>query len=360
MAKELIVDIQKSFSERKIFFQTRLPLERSWTVLFGPSGSGKTTVLRCLAGLDIPDAGTIEFARETWFDNEKKIFLPPQKRKLGFFTQEVALFPHLSVWNNIGYNLTGLPDSEKKQRIGEMIEIFQLNGLEKRDIRKLSGGEKQRVALARTLSRRPRLLLLDEPLSALDSPSRIKLRKELRQLLGRFNIPIFIVTHDRTESLSLGDRLIVMDQGETLQEGSIAEVFSQPNGKRTAEIVGMENVFPGNLVQNKNGLAQVDVFHQVVHVASSLSTPGPVMVGIRAEDIVLQTDQGTPSSARNKLPGTISHIAWEESLVRVTVDCGFSIDALITRDSMEEMKIQKGGLVNLSVKATAIHLFPHQ
>ncbi len=361
MSEEIVIDLVKKFPDCEISFRARWPRDNSWTVLFGPSGAGKTTVLRCLAGLEKPDRGTIRFDGETWFDSASRLFVAPQDRCIGYFFQEYALFPHLSVLNNIGYNLDKLSRTEKQNRIGEMLELFHLQGMEDRDIATLSGGEKQRVALARTLARRPRLLLLDEPLSALDGPTRIRLRKALRSLLPQFGLPILLVTHDRTEALSLGDRLIVMDQGRSLQEGSISEVFSKPNSKRTAEIVGMENVFPGRLVEKRQGLAYVRVGDTLLTVAGNHCEEGPVMVGIRAEDILLSTAAATiQSSARNRLHGVITQITPEEALVRVSVDCGFAIDALITREALQEMNLKESKKVDLTVKATVIHLFPHK
>lgn len=360
MAETFLIDIAKGFPGSEISFQARLENNRSWTVLFGPSGAGKSTVLRCLAGLEKPDRGSIHFDGETWNDCARRVFLPPQKRRIGYLFQELALFPHLSVRHNIGYNLSGLSRTEQANRIGEMVDVFRLSGLENRNVQTLSGGEKQRVALARTLSRRPRLLLLDEPLSALDTPTRIQLRKELRSLLARFDIPILLVTHDRSEALSLGDRLIVMDRGEKLQDGPIHEVFSKPNQKRTAEIVGMENVFPGILMEKQAGVARIRVGEIVLTAVADDIETGNVMVGIRAEDILISSGGRTQSSARNRLRGVIRNVVQEESLVRVTVDCGFLIDALVTRESREEMGFQIGAQVELSVKATAIHLFPHK
>lgn len=360
MAEEFLIDIQKKLPACDIRFRAGLPPESSWTVLFGPSGAGKTTVLRCIAGLETPDAGKIGFDGGAWFDSGRGLFVPPQKRRVGFFFQDYALFPHLSVRNNIGYNLTGLSKQEKEKCVGELIEVFELKGLEHRDVRQLSGGEKQRVALARTLARRPRLLLLDEPLSALDSPTRIRLRKELRERLRPFKMPILLVTHDRTEALSLGDRLIVMDEGQALQEGAISDVFSKPNSKRTARIVGMENVFPGRLLEKRDGLCHVQVRDNVLTAVTRDCDEGDVMVGIRAEDIVVTSGTAAKSSVRNHLRGIIKNIVFEESLVRVTVDCGFPIDALITRESLEDLNLETAKPVELSVKATAIHLFPHK
>jgi len=355
----IVVEIEKTFPDRKVDVAFTLEPERAWTVLFGPSGAGKTTVLRCLAGLDRPDRGLIRFGGETWFDSQKRRFLPPQKRTIGYFFQDYALFPHLSVRNNIGYHLPDLSRTERSARIGEMLDVFDLGSLADRNVRSLSGGEKQRVALARTLVRRPRLLLLDEPLSALDQPTRVRLRKDLRKLLGRFDIPVLLVTHDRTEALSLGDRLIVMNEGSILQQGSISDVFSRPNQKRTAEIVGMENVLPGEMVAQADGMAQVRVGnHQLTTLAGDCD-PGPVMVGIRAEDIVLLPENSPRSSARNRLTGVLRHITHEETLVRLTVDCGFPLDALITRESLAELDLREERTVHLAVKATEIHLFPH-
>ena len=358
MAEKLLIDIQKDFPGRQISIQTALELTPSWTVLFGPSGAGKSTVLRCLAGLETPDDGEICFGNEIWFSKNQKTCITPQQRGTGFFFQDYALFPHLSVKKNIGYNLTEISKDEKNKRIARMVDTFDLSKLENRNIQSLSGGEKQRVALARTLCRYPRLLLLDEPLSALDNPSRIRLRKELRDLLRQFKIPVILVTHDRTEALSLGDRMIVMNHGTVLQDGPIAEVFSKPNQKTTAGIVGMENVFPGSIREKKDGLAIVEINDNLLEAANFGLDTGPVMVGIRAEDIVIRLARETNSSARNQLRGTIEAVVLEESLVRLTVNCGFSIDALITRESKEEMKLDVSREVTLSVKATAIHLFP--
>jgi molybdate transport system ATP-binding protein len=205
--------------------------EFSVTVLFGPSGGGKTTILRCLAGLERPEEGCIEFAGQTWFDAQRRICLSPQQRDIGFLFQEYALFPHLTVADNIGYSLAGLPRGERGggvgERVAEMLERFDLTGLGERFPRQISGGQQQRVALARALARRPRLLLLDEPLSALDSDLRNQLRRELRQRLASFAIPVVIVTHDRQEAASLADQVIVLSGGRVIRSGPPAAVLGE-------------------------------------------------------------------------------------------------------------------------------------
>ncbi|MCC7375555.1 MAG: ABC transporter ATP-binding protein [Verrucomicrobiales bacterium] len=200
-----------------------VPNRAGVTVLFGPSGSGKTTTLRCLAGLVRPDEGRITFDAETWFDAGTRHCLEPRHRNVGFVPQDYALFPHLTVEHNIDYGLHHLPRLERRERVAEAIAWLDLGGLERRLPRELSGGQQQRVALARAVVRRPRLLLLDEPLSALDAPTRQRIRGELRDLLHRFETPTLLVTHDREEAHVLGDDLVVFDAGRVVSRGSIVD-----------------------------------------------------------------------------------------------------------------------------------------
>lgn len=213
-------------------------------VLFGPSGSGKTTILRCLAGLEQPDRGRIAADDETWFDAQARIDLPPQRRRVGYLPQGFALFPHLDVRSNIAFGMGGTPAAERERRIAELVRLLRLDGLEARRPGQLSGGQQQRVALARALARGPRLLLLDEPLSALDTPTRETLRGDLRRLLAASGVPAIVVTHDRSEAIVLGDRVAVIADGAILQIGPLLEVFDQPVDETVARIVGVETVLP--------------------------------------------------------------------------------------------------------------------
>lgn len=212
---------------------------RSVTVLFGPSGCGKTTVLRCLAGLDRPAEGTIRFGAETWFSAADGICRTPQQRAIGFVFQDYALFPHLTVAGNVGYGLRGLPRGERARRVDELLARFGLGDLASRRPDAISGGQLQRVALARALARRPRLLLLDEPLSALDTALREEMRAELQDLLAGLDIPCVLVTHDRAEARSLADWLVVMDGGQVQQCGPTAAVFAQPANRSVARSLGV-------------------------------------------------------------------------------------------------------------------------
>jgi len=198
------------------------------TVLFGPSGSGKTTILRALAGLERSANCAIHFGRETWVDDKTGVFIPPQRRRIGFLFQDYALFSHLTVAGNVRYGLIGLSANEQRLRISELLERFQLQDLSSRYPHQLSGGQRQRVALARTLAPQPRLLLLDEPLSALDGPTREALRGELRNLLSSLSIPVLLVTHDRVGALALGDQVAIVNEGRIVQHVSIEEVFRRP------------------------------------------------------------------------------------------------------------------------------------
>ncbi len=330
----------------------------SVTVLFGPSGCGKTTALRCLAGLARPEAGAIRCDAEVWFDADRGVCLSPQRRGVGFLFQDYALFPHLTVAGNVGYALAGLARAERRRRVANLLAAFGLTGLEGRYPHQVSGGQQQRVALARTLARRPRLLLLDEPLSALDGPTREQLRPELRRQLAWFGVPVVLVTHDRTEALALADHLIVMDRGRVVQQGPPADVFTRPAGLAVARVVGTETVQPGRVVGVADGLATVQVGKAHV-VAVAPEPPGrDVFVCIRGEDVVLQRGAGGESSPRNRLDGVVDSLTWEGPLVRVGLDCGFPLVALVTRPACTDLGLAVGDRLTALLKAPAVHLIP--
>jgi molybdate transport system ATP-binding protein len=240
MTLALDAEFEKRFhSGTLIAGALRHPLEEfAVTALVGPSGCGKTTILRCLAGLETPERGRIVFGGETWFDSAAGVRLSPQRRGIGYLFQEYALFPHLSVADNIAFGLSRTAPAERTSRVDELVALLRLEGLARRFPQELSGGQQQRVALARTVAPRPRLLLLDEPLSALDGPTRSELRQELRGLLRRFAIPALIVTHDSDEVRAFADRVVVLDGGRVLQAGTVDEVTRAPANAAVARIVG--------------------------------------------------------------------------------------------------------------------------
>jgi len=329
----------------------------SVTVLFGPSGGGKTTALRCLAGLERPDEGQIAFAGEVWFDANQRVCLSPQKRDIGFLFQEYALFPHLSVAGNVAYGLGHLPRPERGPLIEEVLHRFGLGGLADHYPRQLSGGQQQRVALARVLVRRPRLLLLDEPLSALDDPTREQVRHELRGLLVGAGVPVVLVTHDRREAAALGDHLVVLDRGRVRQQGAVTEVFARPSDLEVAQIVGIETILPGHVRRVADGLATVAV-GEVELVVTQATKEEAVYVCVRAEDVTLHRGNLATESARNRLTGLVRAVNPDGALVRVKLDCGFPLTAAVTRLAADELSLREGAEVIAMLNPTALHLLP--
>lgn len=358
MSGELVARFEKRFPRGAVITADLIQPadEFSVTILFGPSGCGKTTVLRCLAGLERPETGTIEFRGDIWFDAAQRISRTPQQRDIGFLFQDYALFPHLTVGQNIDYGLRAETTEKRLQAIGEMLERFQLNGLEHRYPHQISGGQQQRVALARVVIRRPKLMLLDEPLSALDSVLRDSLRSQLRRLLAEFAIPVIVVTHDRTEAMSLGDRVAVMEAGAIRQFDTVARVFSYPADQNVAKILGIETIVAGEILDVKEGLATVQIGERKLLAVAPSESCRRVHVCIKGEDVTLQRESQTQTSVRNQLAATVLWLSPEGPLVRVGLDCGFELSALITRPAAEELQLQPGNRITASIKTPAIHL----
>ena len=362
MATEMTVAIQKSFPGRlSLDISFRLPLEPPVVlILFGPSGSGKTTILRCLAGLEWPEQGIIKFGSDVWLDTAAGIRVSPQGRSLGCMFQDYALFPTHSVAGNVAYGLDGLSASQRRHRVTEVLSLLHLEGVENLHPSRLSGGQQQRVALARAVARRPRLLLLDEPLSALDLPTRSKLCGELRSLLKQLAIPSVVVTHDWAEALALGDRMAVIHEGRVLQIGTPQEVFSRPRDAKVAQVVGVETVIQGRVIEVSNGLATVDVAGTKLTALAAEEAGPDVFVCIRAEDVVLEALGVGATSARNHLAGTVREVSVTGALVCVRIDCGFLLSAMITRAAVEDLHLAPGEPVVASIKAGAVHLVPRR
>jgi molybdate transport system ATP-binding protein len=360
MAAEVAIDIIKTFPGRPpISAALTYRLEQATAlVLFGPSGSGKTTVLRSIAGLEWPERGTIRFISRTWLDTTSRIRVSPQERRIGYMPQDYALFPSYTVVGNIGYGLGELSSSDRKKRVDELVDLFQLRGFEDAKPTQLSGGQQQRVALARAVAPRPQLLLLDEPLSALDVPTRLQLRGKLRSLLKQLALPSMIVTHDWTEALTLGDVIAVMENGQVLQVGSPQDVFSRPKNAEVAQIVGVETVVQGHVIEQANGLATVRVNGTTLKGLGSDEIGSPVFVCIRAEDVVLEQAGSGITSARNHLVGKVSEITPHGVMVQVKIECGFPLVAMVTRGALEDLSLNVGSSVIAAMKAGAVHLVP--
>jgi molybdate transport system ATP-binding protein len=273
-------------------------------------------------------------------------------------SQDYALFPPYTVAGNIAYGLGDLAAHERKKRVSEAVDLLQLQGLEDRKPRQLSGGQQQRVALARAIARQPQLLLLDEPLSALDAPTRTTLCKDLRLLLTQLAIPSVVVTHDWTEALALGDQIAVIDEGRVLQTGTPQDVFSRPINADVARIVGVETVIEGAITAVRDELVTVQIGPVALTAMASPGIESDVFVCLRAEDITLEMAGSSETSARNHLRGRVHAVTSLGALVRVTIDCGFLLTALITRSAYSELRLAVGSDVQAAFKAGAVHLIP--
>ena len=345
-------NVSKDFKDFKLR-NISLDVERGeYFVILGPTGAGKTLLLELIAGFHIPDEGKI------LIDGADATKLPPERRNIGFVYQDYALFPHLSVEENVkfGLRLKNLPKSEIEARVKELMELFGISHLAKRRPRTLSGGEQQKVALARALAVRPRILLLDEPLSALDVPTQNALRVELKKLHRHFGTTTLHVTHDRAEALTLADRIAVMMRGSISQIGKPHEVFRKPANEEVAAFVGVENVLSGRIIGSGGGVARIDVGSFELLAVTPVKS-GKVSVFIRPEDIVLSTAPPTPkSSARNCITSRIVSVTDLGALRRVELDCG--LVALVTEQAAEELELRAEKEVFATFKATAVHVLP--
>ncbi|MCL5962133.1 MAG: ABC transporter ATP-binding protein [Chloroflexi bacterium] len=276
--------------------------------LFGPSGSGKTLTLQCIAGLVRPDEGRIVVNGREIFDAGKKIMLPPRERRVGYVFQSYALFPHLTVEQNIAYGLNRLARERRGDKVKSLVQMMRLEGLEKRRPGELSGGQQQRVAIARALAIDPTILLLDEPFSALDSPIRSKLRTEMLQLLRQLGITTVLVTHNLEEAFVLSDKMVVYDAGTVMQVGTREEVLYRPKTRTVAKFTGAKNIFPG--VVSAAGQDHLEIASQGFSVITPFypRTPGErVEFCIRPEHIMLlRPDRQSEKAVKeNQLSGTI-------------------------------------------------------
>lgn len=269
--------------------------EGEFVAVLGPSGSGKTTLLRCIAGFEKPDAGVIILDGRT-LDAPGRPSVSPHDRGIGIVPQEGALFPHLSVAGNIGFGLTAIPRSQRRQRVDELLDLIGMPGLGDRRPHQLSGGQQQRVALARALAPEPNLILLDEPFSALDAKLRVELREEIVGLVRRVGATAVLVTHDQTEALSLADQLVVMRDGRVVAAGEPRDIYEHPPDLETGRFLGKATVLPGIVVHDDAG-TRVDTELGRLPVAAWHGHEGPCHVLLRPEQLTVTPAGDSPTCA---------------------------------------------------------------
>lgn len=276
--------------------------------IFGPSGAGKSLTLQCIAGLLRPDAGRIAINGRAVFDLAAGIDLPARKRRIGYVFQSYALFPHLSVRENMAFGLHGLAAGEKEARVQKMLSMMRLQGLEDRRPAELSGGQRQRVALARALATEPQVLLLDEPFAALDSPIRSRLHEELLNLLSRQPVTTVLVTHNLSEAYALSRTMVVCDAGRVLQSGPREDVLRRPNSRKVARFVGTKNLFRGVVEDAGNGRVSLRAGKLLVRAPGGPYARGEAVdFCIRPEEVMLVRDERELGTAvvENRYPAVI-------------------------------------------------------
>ena len=338
-----------------------------FTIVFGASGAGKTTLLDCIAGLIEPDSGRITIGGQALFDAAEHIYLPVEKRNVGYVFQDLALFPHLTVEENVEYGLSHLPRTERIHRTGAILDAFRVLHLARTRPGKISGGERQRVALARALVTDLVVLLLDEPLAALDAATKSRIIDDLRAWNEAHRIPILYVTHSREEVFALGESVLVLDHGRILVQGTPHQVLSAPQQETLAQLAGFENILDATveslhsdrgtmtclLYQNESG-AQVPVPLETPLVRAEVGST--LRVGIRAGDILLAIAPPVGLSARNIIPGRLLSLERRDVIISARVKCGVELEVHLTLAAREALQLEPGRDVWLVIKTHSCHL----
>jgi molybdate transport system ATP-binding protein len=321
-------------------------------VVLGPNGAGKTTLLRVLAGLQAIEAGRITVDGVTLDDTETGVWMPTEQRPIGVVFQDHALFPHLSAVENVAFGLRarGVRKAEARQRAHVWLERIGIVGLARARPRSLSGGEAQRVALARALAVEPRVLLLDEPLGALDVSARIDTRRELRRHLDPHDGARVLVTHDPVDALTLGDRVVVIENGHVVQTGTLAALREKPRSRYVADLVGV-NLYRGRA---DGGRIRLATGHELV---AATHAHGDVFAVVHPRAVALhrREPEGTP---RNVWAGTVDHLDIEGDRVRVIVAGPVPVTAEVTAAAVSDLQLTVGTPVWASVKATELTVYP--
>ncbi len=318
-------------------------------VLLGPSGAGKSLLLEVVAGFHAPDAGAVLLG------GVDVTALPPEARQVGFVHQDSMLFPHMSAARNIAYGLRVRGDSDAEKTVAELAAMLHIGHALDRAPHELSGGERQRVAIARALAVRPRLLLMDEPLGALDMPIQVRLRAELKRVHRETGVTVLHVTHNQDEARELGRRIGVMRGGRLVQAGGAAEGFEQPSDMFVAEFTGCRNIYEG-MARSDGDETSFSTDGLTLHSTSRIE--GPALAAVRSEHIIVSTGP-VQTSARNQIEGTVESVERQGHVHAVTARFGtVAMTSLLTGHSVEALGIEPGRRVYFSFKANSLHLIP--
>jgi molybdate transport system ATP-binding protein len=363
---DLSVNVRKRYSaDREFVLQAQFEASPGFTILFGPSGAGKTTLLNCIAGLAAPDEGRIVIGKHVLFDSDVRVNIATAKRGIGYVLQDLALFPHLTVQENAGFGLASLPRSERHERAAKMLQEFHVDHLREQCPSEISGGERQRVALARALVTDPCLLLLDEPLAALDAATKSRIIDDLRRWNLVHNVPILYVTHSREEVMALGECVLVIHEGRIVTQGTPHEVLEAPFQETVAQLAGFENVFDAKVesVHEDRGTMSCRLLNGESSSGVVLETPliravvdSRLRVGIRAGDILLATSEPVGLSARNLIRGHVVKLQRRDMVVCARVSCGVEVDAYLTLAARDALQLAEGQEVWLVIKTHSCHL----
>jgi putative spermidine/putrescine transport system ATP-binding protein len=334
--------IQKHFGGFRAVEDFNLDVERGEFVSFlGPSGCGKTTTLRMIAGFELPTSGIIEV------DGVDISQRPPNQRNVGMVFQSYALFPNMTVAGNIGFGLkvAGMAQTDIDKRVKEMLSLIKLDALADRYPWQMSGGQQQRVALARAIANKPKVLLLDEPLSALDAKIRISLREEIRALQRELNITTVFVTHDQEEALSISDRIVVLNEGRAEQTGTPSEIYNFPRSRFVASFIGTLNQLPAEVADAASG--SIRIAGQTLTTSNtlgSLKSGQQCMVAIRPEAITL----GAPQAGKNVMQAVVEEVSFLGSIVRIRTKAGDQVISLDVFNDPNQTLPQRGEAVSLN------------
>jgi len=365
----------------------RFSMQNEVLALLGPSGAGKTLTIASIAGLQHPQRGRIEFDGDIWFDSATRRRVRPQNRGVGIVFQNYALFPHLSVRQNVAFGLKRVPEGERRQRVRRLLEEMRLEGLEERRPQELSGGQQQRVALARALAPRPRILLLDEPFAAVDATVRMRLLDLVREVHETHRIPIVLITHAIEEAYALADRMAVLEQGKLLQIGPTDEVFRRPVSHRVARIVGTRNILNGTVVDRvaeetrRTAETRKAAAREMRPSGSRVRTEGgleleiaepypvgtPITLCMRPSRLDVVTATGAVRGERRTAIGLVAARVERvqstgdryELLLQPTPH-GERLEVELSADAFARRRVEPGGEVRVAISHDAVHSFRNE